>query len=133
MNKFIKSFITLSVFLVSSIFGLANAGSDYNQNDLDQLIEDVQVEVGAEACTVERVVFAIGIQSYILSSNEEEDTWAATGPLAALYSAENGNIGDTKIGTHYQHLEKPAWEFPEGRVIVDSADVINAPPLAALL
>ena len=125
MNKCIKSFVTLS-FLVSSIFGLAHAGSDYNQNDLDQLIEDVQTEVGAEACSVEKIVFAIGIQSYIF-----DGVWTGTGPLAALYTANNGNIGTLKIGTHYQHLSKPAWEFPEGRVIVDVATKIENDPLEA--
>ena len=119
MNQSIKSTMALMVFLASSIFSFANA-EEYDQAELNAIISATQEAVGIEDLSVEAILFARGIQSYEL----KEDGWAAAGPLARLFTAENGVIGDEKIGTHYSHLPTPAWEILEGRVIAESAAAI---------
>ena len=48
-----------------------------------------------------------------------------SGSLADLYELEaDDRPGTQKAGTHYMHLSTPAWEFPEGRVIAESAQPI---------
>lgn len=156
MNQFIKSIIlSFSVFLTSSIFVFANAGhlpataTGYSVDELASAIMDIEDNTlgwdGApfpalpQGCEITRVVFARGIQSY----KSDGVTYNATGPLAELFDIEFlgdleiGNMspinvheaaGD-KIGTHYQHISKPAWEFPNGlRVIVESAFKLPSPP-----
>lgn len=155
MNQFIKSIIiSFSVFLTSSIFVFANAGhlpataTGYSVDELASAIMDIEDNTlgwdGApfpalpQGCEMTRVVFARGIQSY----KSDGATYNATGPLAELFDIEfvgDLEIGNTnpinvheaagdKIGTHYQHISKPAWEFPNGlRVIVESAFKIGAP------
>lgn len=129
-NKFIwKALLFSSVAVTASV----NATTVDELNDAIAAIENVNNIAGDESvkqafnelpeCSVKKVVFARGIQSYKYDGAE----WLATGPLAELFDTDYLNkdsgeifIGDEKIGTHYQHLAKPAWEFPEGRVIVDS-------------
>ena len=119
MHQIIKSTMTLFVFLVAGFIGLANA-EEYDQAELDKIISATQEAVGIEDLSVVAILFARGIQSYEL----KEDGWAGAGPLARLFTAENGVIGDVKIGAHYSHLPTPAWEILEGRVIAESAAAI---------
>lgn len=141
----------LGITLCSSTFILANAapptptGATVSDlvNAIDIIEDPTQIWDGGTpdlpvGCAVETVVFARGIQSY----KSDGTVWKATGPLAELYDIEfEGDFvswnteqimvheaaGD-KIGTHYQHLSKPAWEFPNGlRVIVESAFKLPAP------
>lgn len=116
--------LILSAILAAGTFATAQATTVAELNDAIDLIND------GETCDVEKVVFARGIQSYKYT----EEGWMATGPLAELYDTdyldsedEEIAIGNNKIGTHYQHLAKPAWEFPEGRVIVESASSMPSP------
>ena len=112
--------------------------------DLRSAITDIENIDGApENCMVERVVFARGIQSY----KSDGDEWSATGPLAQLFDAdvdlvdalinapdsdeitivEDDDMTD-KIGTHYQSLARPAWEFGApiaGRAIVVAGSVLK--------
>ena len=146
MNQFIKIIlIATSAFLGSSFFGLANAKSPqptpqaplsamtYSVTDLADAIALIESEHDSDAvhdahpfgtCNVQRVVFATGIQSY--ESNGSQ--WNATGPLAELYDTDYlAPIGTDividfaggKIGTHYQSLGSPSWEFEDGRTTVD--------------
>lgn len=119
MNQYIKFLLKLGVLSVSGLFVSAYAAEEYGMQDLNTLLNGA---ADTEGCEVEKVVFARGIQSYMLS---DERKWIATGPLASLYEVNKEFIGTEKIGTHYQHLNKPAWEFPEGRGIVDSAATIE--------
>ena len=119
MNQFIKIIITFILFLSSSIFVAANA-EDFDQNELDEIIAATQDAEGIGDLSVVAILFARGIQSYELT----EDGWGAAGPLAKLYSAIDGMIGDEKIGTHYSYLPTPAWEILEGRVVAESAAAI---------
>lgn len=144
MNQYIKSSLMgLGITLCSSAFVLVNAATQtgVKVGDLVNAINTIEdpsqdwdggtpdLPIG---CAVETVVFARGIQSY----KSDGSMWKATGPLADLYDIEfegefvleNMNdilvhdAADEKIGAHYQHLNKPAWEFPNGlRVIVESA------------
>ena len=131
MNKYIKSMITpLGVFLASSVFVLANATTVGELNNAIDIAKDF---ANAEDCTVERIVFASGTQNY---TRLPGPMWSSPSrPLAALYDIILGAEGDEiellldeKIGAHYQHLRKPAWEFTEGRVIVESGRAITGYP-----
>ena len=55
------------------------------------------------------MVYARGVQVYNWDGND----WGFIGPLAQ------------KSGTHYMHLRTPAWEFEDGRVIVERAQPIS--------
>ena len=108
----------LGVFLFSVI---ANA-EVYSKAELSQIVNDVKQDAADDNLTIERIIYAEGIQSYNLQVVNGDKIWVATGPLAALYdyNQQNGKLSD-KVGTHYQH-QKPAWEFfGEGRVIAQSA------------
>ncbi len=98
--------------------------SDKVQN-IQQIIEEAQDAAGASDLTVDLVVWARGIQAYELESGG----WAAKGPLADLFALRirgNGTVKlkSDRIGTHYQHLATPAWEFDNGRVIAQGAQAI---------
>ncbi len=119
MKRYSKPIIKFfSVILAAAISVAASADEEYSKDELETVLNGV---ANIDNCELNKVVFARGIQSYILDG---EKKWQATGPLASLYEAKKGFIGDVKIGTHYQHLNKPAWEFAEGRVIVGSATPI---------
>ncbi|MGR8934478.1 MAG: DUF3455 domain-containing protein [Gammaproteobacteria bacterium] len=122
MKKINKIALVLSFFWLSSFLVLAHAET-YDEDRLNKIIEIAKKRAGAQSLSVAKIAFAKGIQSYMLTSTGKKE-WVATGPLAALYDAAGGVIGETKIGTHYQHLNKPAWEFSAGRVIVDTATPI---------
>ncbi len=92
----------------------------FDQSKLNTIIIATQAAAGVKNSSVVDIVFARGVQSYEL----KEDGWVVAGPLAKLFSANNGVIGNEKIGTHYLHLHKPAWEFLAGRVIAKFATVI---------
>ncbi len=95
--------------------------------DFNDIIAKAKKDAGAQNLRVRRIVYARGIQAYELQPSAE---WAAKGPLADLYKASVDDVGDLSvdfsktIGTHYQHLSTPAWEFPGGRVIAESASPI---------
>lgn len=132
MKILIKTLITLSAFLVSSTSTTAFA-EVYNKDQLQAIIATANVDAVSDGLTIERVIYAEGIQSHNLQINGDGDKeWMATGPLASLYDYDpsTGKLSD-KIGTHYQH-KKPAWEFfgddadpsvEKGRVIAASAAV----------
>lgn len=118
MNQFIKSIIvSFSVFFTSSIFVLANAGSDYDKHALDADIAAVQAIVEADeviVCTVERLVAAEGVQVYeAIDDGSGGKVWGVKGPLADLIEANNGHFG-AKVGAHFQYVFKPAWAFDGG-------------------
>ena len=119
MHQIIKSTMTLIVFLAAGFIGLANA-EEYDQAELDKIISATQEAVGLSDLSVVAILYARGIQSYEL----KDDGWGGAGPLARLFSAENGVIGDEKIGAHYSHIPTPAWEILGGRVIAESAAAI---------
>ena len=93
--------------------------------NLHQTIDEAKVNAGAGNMMVNLVVWARGVQTYQISSGRPN----AVGPLADLYLVDLENDGaavmlEEKVGTHYQHLQTPAWEFEDGRVIAEKADVI---------
>ncbi len=114
MKKIIKNALSAWVFSMFFVYS-AYAEGEFTLQELEGALNGA-AEIGN--CELKKVVFARGIQSYQL---DDQKQWQATGPLAALYEAKEGFIGEEKIGTHYQHLNKPAWEFEEGRVIVETA------------
>lgn len=74
-----------------------------------------------EGHLVARRVFARGVQVY----DWDGEDWRFVGPLADLYDLGEGDIPlQQKAGAHYMHLRTPAWEFEEGRVIVERAEPI---------
>ncbi|MBP2832105.1 DUF3455 domain-containing protein [Aquimarina sp. U1-2] len=95
--------------------------------DFNDIIAKAKADANAKGLKVKKVVYARGIQAYELQPSSE---WAGKGPLADLYKASIDDVGDLHvdfsqtIGTHYQHLSTPAWEFPNGRVIAESASPI---------
>ena len=85
---------------------------------LDQAI----VGVVPSGHRVARRVFAKGVQVY----DWDGEDWRFVGPLADLYDLGEGDVpSEQKAGTHYMHLRRPAWEFEDGRVIVERAEPIS--------
>ena len=112
--------LTLCFLITFNAHFVANA-TTFNQNKLNKIIVATQEAVNIKDFSVVSILFAKGVQSYEL----KEKGWVAAGPLAKLFSVNNGVIGNEKIGTHYLHLHKPAWEILAGRVIAKSATVIS--------
>lgn len=131
----IQTPLILSATIATTTLTPAQATNVTELDDAIDLIKTLDPE--NETCSIEKVVFARGIQSYKFVHGDGPrglGSWGATGPLAQLYDTdyldpqdEEILIGEEKIGTHYQHLAKPAWEFPEGRVIVESASAMPSP------
>jgi hypothetical protein len=70
---------------------------------------------------VARKVFARGVQVY----EWDGASWRFVGPLADLYDLDDQDVPRReKAGTHYMHLNTPAWEFPAGQVIVERAQAV---------
>ena len=75
-----------------------------------------------------KLLWARGVQTYEVAADGATEP---RGPLADLYEAQQlasgaVELGSAKIGAHYQHLEKPAWEFAvEGQVVAKKAATIT--------
>jgi len=82
-----------------------------------------QQQAGAAELRLARLLWARGVQTY---EAQPDGSMRPTGPLADLFGAEARDDGTValsqeRVGIHYQHLEKPAWEFADGRILAANA------------